>query len=215
MKIKRPIIQGDLAEQAGFTLIEIMVVVMLIGIAMGGATAMIDLGGSQKDLTNAVNEFSVFSDHASEMAVINGEPIGLVLDPPEWQAEVLEDADEKIDFDIEELGWQYRWMKETGIPGASGYMRKWVFIEDLDPVTLPPEIKISVSIEERILTWDQRPLEPVPIVAFYPGGEVTPFEIEFTNDGDQDTAQHIVVNLWGEVEWKEKAEALKESEDDF
>ncbi len=215
MQNKQPIFSNKKGKQIGFTLIEILVVLVLIGIAVGGATAMIDVGGGEKDLTKAVSEFSVFSDHASEMAVITGEPIGLVLESPEWQAEALENSEEKIEFDIEELGWQYRWMKETGVPGANGFVRRWLPIEDVETVRLPPEIKISVTIDNRVLTWEKRPEEIVPIVAFYPGGEVTPFEIEFLNDDDPDTAQHVVVNVWGEVEWKEKAEAQKTEDDDF
>lgn len=202
-------------KSRGFTLIEILVVLVIVGIAVGGASAMINVGGSEQEVAEQVNALTAYSEHAAEMAVITGEPIGLVLMPPKWRQEEMEEAEEKRDFNLDDLGWEYRWMKETGVAGANGTMRRWVDIEEMEPVVMPPEINLAVSVEERLLTWDFRPDQPTPVIAFYPEGEVTPFEIEFTYDEEPETAQHIVVNIWGEIEWKEKADVNRDDDDFF
>lgn len=181
----------------GFTLLEILVVLVVISIVMSGVSIMVNQGGPETELKDAVESFTAQADYASEMAVINGRAFGLLLEPPDWQDNPLD------------AGWRYRWQTLT--------LEGWVDYEMLPPVELPKTIRLYVTVEEDLWEWKDAPKVRLPIIAFYPGGDVTDFEIEFALEGigldfdDADiTSQHVTIDDWGRIIWKEQAEMLDE-----
>lgn len=177
----------------GFSLIEIMVVIMIIGLAVGGASVAINLGSAEARYAKAIERFAAYSKYAGQMAVFGGEPLGLILEPPKWRENPLDD------------GWRYRWQRLVSADGQ----QKWVDEETLKPIELPVAIELSVSIDGQLWSYDKAPKHIIPIVAFYPSGDVTPFEIEFSQQQSELEPQHITVDVWGEVIWQEKVEQLE------
>jgi len=96
--------------QRGFTLIEIMAVVFLIGLIATGATVMFNRGGPSDDLDDSIERFVLVSQRISDQAILSGEPMGLVLTPPEW----AEDA--------AETRWNYRWKRFATLPDSNQWL---------------------------------------------------------------------------------------------
>lgn len=179
----------------GFTLLEILVVLMIVGIVVSSVSVFITSDSPEQLLKKNVGKFVTFTDHASESAMIGGETIGLIMLPPEWREDPFNQ------------GWAYRWQKQT----AQG----WVDLSDFGLIDIPQGIDLIISLEGAEWAWEKAPEIRVPIVAFYPSGEVTPFEIEFVNTEDSSEPQHVLVDEWGVVIWKEYQESLEDAERNF
>ena len=185
----------SLAKQRAFSLLEILVVLLVVGIAVSGVSLVVNRGGPDQELNDVVERFAALSQHASDMAVLTGEARGLVLEPPAWR----DNPDEE--------GWLYRWQKMT--------FEGWVDDPQVPPVEIPVAIDLSISIDEQLWSWERAPENKLPIIAFYPAGDITPFELEFIHDDVEDRAEHIVINDWGEVVWQEKQALLEELQERF
>ena len=174
-----------------------MAVLFVIGLALGGAMLVVSQGGLQKRVGNAIERFTAYSEHARELAILNGEPVGLVLEPPVWRDNPITD------------GWRYSWQTLT--------FEGWKEIEGMPATEFDPEVELAVLIEEEL--WEYKPNEKpeiiLPLIAFYPGGDVTPFEIEFSHKDDLEFSEHVEVDVWGNVVWREKAKAMEEIKDQF
>ena len=183
---------------AGFTLIEILTVMLLVGIVLGGVSVFFSQDGPDKKLQQTVERFVVISDHISELAILGGEPIGLLMEPPEWRENPLDQ------------GWRYQWqrMRTSPTPG-------WVDVEEVPPIEIENNIELLVFINDQEWEYENAPEERVPLVAFYPSGEVSPFEIQFRHDDVPGEPQTVIVDTWGRVVWKERAEQEEENRDRF
>lgn len=184
----------------GFSLLELLVVLVVVGVVMSGVTIAINQGGPEKELNDIVEKFTAYADYASEMAVITGKPIGLMLEPPGWQENPLD------------AGWRYRWQQMT--------LEGWVDYAELPVMDIPTYIALYVTVDEELWDWEDAPEVRLPVVAFYPGGDATLFEIEFALEGMElsldmsgSVSQHVTLDDWGRVIWKEQAEMLKEIEE--
>ncbi len=182
---------GGVKQSSGFTLIEVLVVLMIIGIAVGGVSVFFTQDGPDEDLKKTIERFVVIGDHISELAVLGGEPIGMLLEPPEWRENPLDE------------GWRYSWQRMTP--------EGWQELEDVLPVEIPNVMELNVFIDEQEWKYEDAPKELIPILAFYPSGEVTPFEIEFMHDELAGDTQNVKVNLWGEVVWVQRQEQEEEA----
>lgn len=175
----------------GFSLIEIMVVLMMVGLVFSLVLFNFGDDGPSKRMQKTVEEFTLWSKFAAEMAIVSGEPIGLILEPPEWQK------------DPDNNGWSYAWRKMTH--------QGWQEIESLPKQQVERDILLGITLEEQLWSYSaEAPEISEPIIVFYPTGEVTPFEIEFTHELENDLLETVAVNLWGEVVWKEQQEVLDE-----
>jgi len=184
------------ARSKGFTLIEILAVVFIIGIGAAGVLVFIGQGGAEKRVDDAVERFVGISEYMSELSILSGEPVGLLLEPPEWQDNPLDS------------GWRYRWQQMTSV-GA------WKDVEEIEAVEFETTIELAVYVDETLWEYENAPEERVPIVAFYPSGEVTPFEIEFTHEELPGASETVFVGVWGSVIWKERQDQENELEDEF
>ena len=188
----------DKARSAGFTLIEIMVVIFIIGISVGMVSLVVSRGGPDTELREIAERFATLGEFASERAILYGQPVGLLLEPPAWQKE----ADENL-----ETAWRYRWQRIG--PGG------WEDDEDLEAVTLPAAVHLDVMVEGQMWEWEDAPENRLPIAVFYPGGEVTSFAVEFRDERVPDFSQNVKVDAWGEVVWVEDPGAEREADNGF
>ena len=170
-------------------------VLVVIGVVMGGVSIAVGGGGPEEELRGSVQKFTAFAEHASEMAVLTGKPFGLMLEPPGWQEDSLD------------AGWRYRWQTME--------LQGWVDYPELQAIHLPKQIALYVTIEGELWDWEDAPEVRLPVIAFYPGGDMTIFEIEFTLEGleldmDVDATEHVAVDDWGRVVWVEMAKLEEE-----
>lgn len=194
MQVVHPVAVPRLPRAAGFTLIEMLMVVFLIGMVVGGVSVFITQDGADTRTNKAVEKFVVIADHISELSILNGDPIGLMLEPPEWQDNPLD------------AGWRYRWQKMSP-------QGMWVDLEEVAAVDLEPQLELLVLIDEQPWEYENAPKVRLPIAVFYPSGEVTPFEIEFSHEEVPGQSQTVLVDVWGSVVWKERQDHAQEEED--
>ena len=141
-------------------------------------------------MRKSIEKFLAFSDHASEMAALNGDPMGLILMPPDWRDNPLDE------------GWQYHWQRLT--------FQGWVDVEGMPAIEFPNSVELQIFIEEEEWEYKEPPEIIEPIIVFYSSGDLTIFEIEFRHDDFPEEIQTILVDEWGEVRWKEREEMLEE-----
>lgn len=183
---------------SGFTLIEIMVVIFVIGISVGMVSLVVSRGGPDTELRAIAERFATLGDFASERAVLTGNPVGLLLEPPAWRKE----TDENL-----EKSWRYRW-QELGARG-------WTDVDSLQGEELPPTVQLDVTVEGQMWEWDDAPKIKLPVAVFYPSGEVTLFAIEFRDERMPDFSQNVEIDEWGQVSWKERPRAAEELDGGF
>jgi len=163
------------APPTGFTLIEILVVLVVVGLL--ASLAVFTMGGSsqQRELENEVSELYLLMQTASEQAVLNNLELGLRL---------------------EEGGYQFvAFQDQTGDWNASG--------ERLFRArSLPEWLAVTRFIESdapRLASAEDRLL---PDVVFFSSGETTPFELEFTIGSGSDYKQVLASDGVSPMEWR-------------
>ncbi|MDO6824976.1 type II secretion system minor pseudopilin GspH [Marinobacter sp. 1_MG-2023] len=163
-------------NSSGFTLIEILVVLVLMGLL--AALAVFTMGGNsqQRELQNEVRELYLLMQTASDQAVVNNLELGLLL---------------------EENGYRFvAFQEETGDWKGSGeqLFRARSFPEWL--VTTPfieSDAPRLASAEDKLR----------PDVVFFSSGETTPFELEFTIGSDTDYTQILASDGISPIEWRQ------------
>ena len=180
-------------NEKGFSLIELIAVMVIIAVIVGGAGLAITSGDQKTLFNDQVERFVAYAEHGSELAAITGESVALFLEPPEWQDEDIED---------DGIGWRYSW-KVSSFQG-------WNPIDALPVQDFDERINLLVLINEQAWEYENAPEVLEPIVEFSPSGDVTPFEIEFTHEELIDEVAHVEINVWGEISWRERAEDMEE-----
>ena len=155
-------------RQTGFTLIEMLATVGLIAIAMGGAIVFFTSQSPEQQLKKTINQFIAVADHAKEFARVRNETWGVVIKPPKWRSNPLDQ------------GWLFEWKRldREYDENLNVINQKWVNIEGLDPIDIPKQIDFNIVLEEVLWDWENIPEITEPLIVFLPSGEITKFEIE-------------------------------------
>ena len=186
----------------GFTLIEMMATIAVIAIAMSGAFVFFSNSGPDQQVKSKIDQFIAYADHAADYAMVKGETWGMVVTPPKWRSDPLE------------MGWKFEWqmLQQEYDDELNLINTKWVDVEGLKSIELPPDIEINVTIEDVLWKWEKAPEEIRPIILFYSSGEKTRFEFEIVVDQGFSEPQHVEVDEWGEIVWRERQEMRREIE---
>jgi len=186
-------------RQQGFTLIEIMVVVLLIGLVLAAVSLAVGGKSEQEQARVAAEELVLEANYLIEQAVLKGETYGLFV---ALQAPALERKSASA-------VWCYQWQRVRD--------HHW------DPLPELPEAKcldeglvLEVSVDGRKWKYDPKLEYQDPVLGFFPSGDASG-DIEMaifaqnsaTTDDRQ--VQHIAINPLGELHWRNQ-EALAQGE---
>ncbi|MBW0146135.1 type II secretion system minor pseudopilin GspH [Marinobacter arenosus] len=163
-------------QQTGFTLLEILVVLIIVGLL--ASLAVFTMGGSsqQRQLTNEVRDLYLLMQTASEQAVVNNLELGLLVEPDSYQFVAYQD--------------------QTGDWKASG---ERLFRER----TLPEWLVVTEFIENDAPRLASAEDELRPDVVFFSSGETTPFELEFTIGKSSDYMHVLASDGVSPLEWRQ------------
>jgi general secretion pathway protein H len=150
-------------RSSGFTLIEILVVLVVVSMLV--ALATLTLGGSsvRRDLDNEVEQLFLLMQTVSDQAVLNNTEFGLMIE---------EDHYRFLAYDQQSDTWKpssERLFRQRPVP-------EWMVVTDY------------IENESPRLASDED--KPRPDVVLFSSGETTPFELEFSlvrerqSDGD-------------------------------
>lgn len=178
----------------GFTLIEIMIVVFIIGLMAAVITLSIGEDKSKAPPRVEAQAFMQAVDFISEFAALNGEVVGMFITPHESS---------------DSLGkyWCYSWQRYRD-NGWSNLPE-----DSLSEHCMAPNVQWELVIEGHLYVYDPDLEFHPPVLVFSPSGEATPVEMAIFEQGDSTTEpQHIEIDLMGSTHWREQDEARKRDE---
>ncbi len=142
----------------GFTLIEILVVVLIIGIVAGIMTLSLGVVGDDRELDREADRLLAAGEFLQEQSTIQNREYGIRCFDGGYEFLVYTPR-------------EGRWQRYTG--DALLATRK-----------LPPGLKMALWVEGRRVILPEAEVEtPEPQVLLYSSGEVSPFEIQLQRDG--------------------------------
>lgn len=171
----------------GFSLIEVLVVVVIVGIVMSIAVLSLSLVGGGQDVREEAQRMVTLVEIAQDESMLQGREFGL---------EFMEGS--------------YRFLELNPLTGQWGE----IFGDDtLRLRQLPEEIELALFIEDRRVLLKRDPAQTaddeerergveafVPHVLIYSSGDITPFELHFVRDIDDNLAA-IRADLTGAIEF--------------
>ncbi len=176
--------------QRGFSLIEMMAVIFVIGLSLAMVSLVINRGGPKDELWDAIERFQGVAEFAGERAILSGETMGLLLEPPIWQVQRGQN--------VNDIGWRYRWVTASS--------EGWMILPNLPPITLPPTMKLVVTVDDLIWDYESQVDRTIPVAAYYSSGDITPISIEFSDSREPGFTQNLEVDENGELVWLEAPE---------
>nr|WP_286222706.1 type II secretion system minor pseudopilin GspH [Marinobacter sp. LA51] len=162
-------------RQAGFTLLEILVVLIIVGLL--ASLAVFSFGGNsqQRELKNEVRDLYLLMQTASEQAILNNRELGL---------QVTEEGYQFVAYEDESGDWEASGERLFRPGSFPEWMVVTKFIESDAPKLASAEDKFG------------------PDVYFFSSGETTTFEIEFTAGRNSDYLHILASDGVSELEWR-------------
>lgn len=177
-------------RQAGFSLLELMAVIFVIGLSLGMVSLSVNIGGAKNDVLDEIEKFMGLAQFANEKAILSGEAMGLMIEPPLWQAQRGQNPDD--------IGWRYRWVTNSS--------EGWQEVPNLPPVSLPPSMRLTVEIDEVLWDYANQLDRTVPVAAYYSSGDVTVISVEWSDEREPGFTQNVEVDETGQLVWREAPE---------
>lgn len=171
-------------HSSGFTLIEILVVLVMVGMLV--ALATFTLGGSsvRRDLDNEVEQLFLLMQTVSEQAVLNNTEFGLVLEDEHYQFLAYEQRSGTWKPSSERL------FRQRSLP-------EWMVVTDYIENDAP-----------RLASDEDRPR---PDVVMFSSGETTPFELEFSLSRERQPGSDYVHSIFSDgvspIQWQHPGKA--------
>jgi general secretion pathway protein H len=180
-------------RQQGFTLIEIIVVVFIIGMAVGVISISVGGNAVADQARKEAEEFMLQAGYVAEQAILKGEVYGLFVELRPAQ-----------DIDGQEQ-WCYTWRRVRD--------REWQDLPELSPHCIVEGLVIEFTIDEDLWEYDPELEYQDPVIGFFPSGDASG-EVEIaifadqSMDGEVET-QKFKLDLTGELHWINEEERLE------
>ena len=140
-------------DSSGFTLIEILVVMVVVGMLVALATFTLGGNSVRRDLDNEVEQIFLLMQTVSEQAVLNNTEFGLVIEEEYYQF---------LAYDQQAGDWK---------PAGERLFRQRA---------MPEWLVVTKYIENDAPRLESSDDKPRPDVVLFSSGETTPFELEFS-----------------------------------
>ncbi|WP_412971562.1 type II secretion system minor pseudopilin GspH [Glaciecola sp. MF2-115] len=182
-------------QQAGFTLIEIMLVIALIGL-MISVVSYTAIGANNRDkVDEQAKRFQVVFDMASDYAVLNQVQLGIRIDEKEntYTYVFLDDEDQWIEMADQKLFASYQLPEfmtlQLNLDDLPWEQEEQLFDRDLF------DEELSISNEGVEIGNEEDIPPPPPQIFLLSSGDITPFELTITYEDEFSSEQPITFTL--------------------
>lgn len=176
---------------AGFTLIEILVVLVVVSMLVALATFTLGGNSKRRDLDNEAEQLFMLMQAVSEQAVLNNTEFGLVMEEDQYRF---------LAYDQQADAWsphQERMFRARTLP-------EWLVVTEY----------VGNDAPRLASDRDRDDNQPVPDVVLFSSGETTPFELELSLSGlaQDDYIHSISSDGVSPVQWKHPGKSRVEEE---
>ncbi len=156
--------------QQGFTLLEVMVVVVIISILLTFVTLSVNNNNAMRQVQLEAERITYLLQLAQEQAILQGQTIGVELLPRGYRF-----------YQLRANTWQSLNRDDTF------FNRQ-----------LPPAMSFSLYSEDRAVLLDD--IDPLPQLLLLSSGELVPFRVLLHLDSEADALWQIQAKLTGEIQ---------------
>ncbi|QDE32892.1 type II secretion system minor pseudopilin GspH [Shewanella polaris] len=182
-------------RQAGFTLLEVLIVALLMGLVASAVTLSVSVAGPEQELKKQAQRFITATEMVLDESVLSGQFIGIVIDEDQYQFVFYKEG-KWLPVDHDRLLSAKK--MDEGITLD-------IVIDVIDGMPLVQEDEQDESwfdepfIDEQ--TEEDKKKHPEPQILLFPSGEMTPFELNFNtiNDDSQPVNVLVVGNALGRL----------------
>lgn len=170
-------------RHAGFTLMEVMLVILLMGLTAAGVTMSIGNSGPQQALEKTAQQFIAATELVLDETVLSGQFIGIVVEKTSYQFVFYKDG-------------KWNPLEKDRILSEKQMEPGVVINLVLDGLPLVQE-------DEKDESWFEEPLiepssedkkkHPEPQILLFPSGEMSAFELSFITKTDKGPLDVLVV----------------------
>jgi general secretion pathway protein H len=152
------VIPMRLQRSGGFTLIEILMVVVIIGVIAAGMVLSVSLTGRDRDLERESNRLSALFDYTREQAELQSREYGVMF---------KDDGYEFLTYDVRRAAW-----------------RSITDDDALEPRKLPDGLGFKLTVDARpvVLTRPADAKDKTPQVMIFSNGDLTNFAATLERD---------------------------------
>jgi len=181
-------------RQTGFTLIEILLVVFIIGMTISVISISVGGNSTVNKLQKDTEEFMLRANYIAEQSVLKGETFGLFVTPRD-----VDNGDASISEQ-----WCYQWRRVRD--------QEWQDLPELpEEYCFPEGVVMEFVLDDKDWKYDPDLEYQDPVMGFYPSGdgsaevEISLYEKGETSD---EKVQRITLDVVGTLTWVNEEERL-------